>query len=449
MSTSNDDFTVTWDGQTLLALKSASAQGYTLYTYTVTGTGSDVLEFAARQDPSQWDLDDVSLIPKGAETSLDGSVSVSDTPNIDDTLTTTLVVLHGKITVATTSGVIIGGNDSGSVMLTGTAAAINAALATANYLPTPGYGSDSLTVTTTDPSSISSNKTVTQTVPITVTSVIPTVRLVWQAAPLIWHWLNPRSEWLASLSHCHECAIRLETERGHQSRQWHVDWWRQTTQRADSLDRRRLCRSDGARRHRNLDQCRRQHGNRNGCGQRRGICARFANLRDGRVPTHSQAPARMICSFSRSRSVMTSIYNFNVTSDKIDLVGFDGVSSFVDIHLADDANGNAVVTLGSGETITLHGVDAGLLTAGNFEFDQAPVTDNAATMVISDGAILPLSGIIDNSGTIELNSTGDMTELQITGDGITLEGGGQIVMSDSDMNFIVGTSPTTRADQCR
>ena len=62
-STSADDFTATY-GQTLLALKSAPAQGYTLYTYTVTGTGSDVLEFAARQDPSQWDLDDVSLIPK-------------------------------------------------------------------------------------------------------------------------------------------------------------------------------------------------------------------------------------------------------------------------------------------------------------------------------------------------------------------------------------------------
>jgi len=101
------------------------------------------------------------------------------------------------------------------------------------------------------------------------------------------------------------------------------------------------------------------------------------------------------------------------------------------------------VTLGSGETITLHGVDAALLTAGNFEFDQAPTTENAGTMVIGDGAILPLTGIIDNSGTIELNSTGDMTELRITGDGITLEGGGQIVMSESDMNFIAGTSPTT------
>jgi hypothetical protein len=137
------------------------------------------------------------------------------------------------------------------------------------------------------------------------------------------------------------------------------------------------------------------------------------------------------------------IYNFNVASDKIDLVGFDGVSSFTDIHLADDANGNAVITVGSGETITLHGVDAALLTASNFEFDQAPTTTNAGIMAISDGAILPLSGIIENTGTIELNSTGDMTELQITGDGITLEGHGQVIMSDSDMNLIAGTSSTT------
>ena len=134
------------------------------------------------------------------------------------------------------------------------------------------------------------------------------------------------------------------------------------------------------------------------------------------------------------------IHNFDVLSDKVDLVGFSDINGFGDIHLADDANGNAVVTLGSGETITLQGVDAASLTSSNFVFDQTPVTENAGTMVISDGAFLPLSGIIDNSGTIELNSNGNVTELQIIGDGITLEGGGQIVMSDSEMNFIVGTS---------
>src|SRR5262249_40175639 len=80
------------------------------------------------------------------------------------------------------------------------------------------------------------------------------------------------------------------------------------------------------------------------------------------------------------------------------------------------------------------------LTASNFVFDQTPVTNNTGTMTIGDGALLPLSGTINNSGTIELNSSGDLTELQITGDGITLQGGGTLVMSDSATNFIVGTS---------
>lgn len=136
-----------------------------------------------------------------------------------------------------------------------------------------------------------------------------------------------------------------------------------------------------------------------------------------------------------------AIYNFNAASDKIDLLGFDHVASFSDLQIADDSNGNAVITVGSGETITLHGVDATSLTSGNFVFDQTPTVENSGTMVISDGAVLPLSGIVDNSGVIELNSTGDLTELVITGDGITLEGGGQIIMSDSSENAIVGTDP--------
>ena len=34
-----DDFTVKWNGATVLALVNASAQGYTQYTFTVTATG--------------------------------------------------------------------------------------------------------------------------------------------------------------------------------------------------------------------------------------------------------------------------------------------------------------------------------------------------------------------------------------------------------------------------
>jgi hypothetical protein len=135
------------------------------------------------------------------------------------------------------------------------------------------------------------------------------------------------------------------------------------------------------------------------------------------------------------------INNFNVASDKIDLVSFADVASFSDLRVADDANGNAVITVGNDETITLHGVNAASLNANDFVFNQTPVVDNAGVMTISDEALLPLGGTVDNTGTIALNSTGDQTELQIVGDGVTLEGGGQITLSGDSL--IVGTTPAT------
>jgi hypothetical protein len=133
------------------------------------------------------------------------------------------------------------------------------------------------------------------------------------------------------------------------------------------------------------------------------------------------------------------IYNFNAASDKIDLIGFN-VSSFSDIqtNLTDDANGNAVIAVANGETITLHGVDASSLTAANFVFDQTPVTENTGTMTIGDGAMLPLSGEVHNTGTIDLNSAGNETDLQLIEHGITLDGGGQVLLSDSSLNVISG-----------
>ena len=131
-----------------------------------------------------------------------------------------------------------------------------------------------------------------------------------------------------------------------------------------------------------------------------------------------------------------TIYNFNVATDKIDLMGFANIASFSDIkaNIADDGNGDAVITLGAGETITLHGVNAASLTASDFVFNQTPVVENAGTMTVSDGAVLPLGGTIDNTGTIALNSTGDQTELQIVGAGITLQGGGQVMLSGNAEN---------------
>jgi hypothetical protein len=65
-----NDFTVTWNGQTMLALANKSAQGYTQYSFTATGTaGTSHLEFDARQDPAYWSLDNVSVTAAGSQSS--------------------------------------------------------------------------------------------------------------------------------------------------------------------------------------------------------------------------------------------------------------------------------------------------------------------------------------------------------------------------------------------
>ena len=65
-----NDFTAKWNGQTLLALTNAAAQGYTEYTYNVVATaGISNLEFDARQDPSDWRLDSISVTAVGSQPS--------------------------------------------------------------------------------------------------------------------------------------------------------------------------------------------------------------------------------------------------------------------------------------------------------------------------------------------------------------------------------------------
>ena len=61
-----------------------------------------------------------------------------------------------------------------------------------------------------------------------------------------------------------------------------------------------------------------------------------------------------------------------------------------------------MLDLGEGMSITFLGVDMGALSESNFLFDQLPVTTNAGSMVLGNGSIMPLSGIIENTGTISL-----------------------------------------------
>ncbi|MGA8991963.1 MAG: hypothetical protein WB500_16555, partial [Rhodoplanes sp.] len=137
------------------------------------------------------------------------------------------------------------------------------------------------------------------------------------------------------------------------------------------------------------------------------------------------------------------IYSFDAGHDQIDLIGYAGIASFDDVksHLTADANGDAVITLADGQSITLDGVAADSLAASNFVFDQKPVVNNAGAMTIGDGALLPLSGVINNTGTIALDSTGHATTLELIQHGVTLQGGGQLILSDSDANLIVSAAP--------
>ncbi|WP_338831730.1 VCBS domain-containing protein [Bradyrhizobium sp. 27S5] len=141
------------------------------------------------------------------------------------------------------------------------------------------------------------------------------------------------------------------------------------------------------------------------------------------------------------------VHNFEVSSDVIDLISY-GWQSFSDVqaHTADDANGNAVVTLADGQTITLDGVHTADLTAANFEFDVTPTVENPGAMTIGDGAMLPLSGVIHNTGEIDLQASGDDTLLQLIQTGITLNGGGHVVLSDDDHNIIAGTMSNVTLD---
>ena len=66
------------------------------------------------------------------------------------------------------------------------------------------------------------------------------------------------------------------------------------------------------------------------------------------------------------------------------------------------------------------------------------MTVNAGTLTISDGAIMPFGGIIHNTGTIALGSSGSQTSLEVLVESLTLQGGGHVVLSDDSHNVIFG-----------
>ena len=76
-------FSASWDGVPVFSVTDAPSSPYTLHTSSVLGTGSDTIQFAFRQDPRYWGLDDVEVtggaaaIPEPASLLLLGTGLVS------------------------------------------------------------------------------------------------------------------------------------------------------------------------------------------------------------------------------------------------------------------------------------------------------------------------------------------------------------------------------------
>ncbi len=153
----------------------ANYNGITTFSYTVTSGGVTetatvtVVVNAVNDAPTQTapaaqtTTEDAGLTFSGAS---GNAIVVADLDG--DALTTIVTVTNGTIDLGTFTGVTVTGNGTGTVVISGSAAAINAALDGLTYNPVADYnGAAVMSVTTTDGSA-----TVSNSVPITVTSVV-------------------------------------------------------------------------------------------------------------------------------------------------------------------------------------------------------------------------------------------------------------------------------------
>jgi parallel beta-helix repeat protein len=100
-----NDFAAIWNGQTLLSLTNAAQSGYTEYTYTVTATGSTTtLELSAANNPSQWDLDNISLTAKSTPPPAAPVIS-SGVENSNESVTLTGTAPDGSTVTVSDGGV--------------------------------------------------------------------------------------------------------------------------------------------------------------------------------------------------------------------------------------------------------------------------------------------------------------------------------------------------------
>ena len=121
----------------------------------------------------------------------------------------------------------------------------------------------------------------------------------------------------------------------------------------------------------------------------------------------------------------------------------------------DGSSGGSISAAGAGATVQLDGatIRGGTLktsgggvietTGGTDTFDgSVSAVNNTGQVMVANGTDLFLSGTINNTGSISLNSTGSTTEINLNDNYpvTTLTGGGSVVLSASADNYILGST---------
>ncbi len=119
-----------------------------------------------------------------------------------------------------------------------------------------------------------------------------------------------------------------------------------------------------------------------------------------------------------------------------------------------DSSSGGTILAGAGSGVALNGATltggtlktaagAAIYTAGGVDTldgTSGKTLNNTGLVQVSDNNTLNLQGVINNTGTLAVNSNGNTTTLELTSSKVTLQGGGQVVLNNHTSNFIYGAS---------
>jgi hypothetical protein len=156
------------------------------------------------------------------------------------------------------------------------------------------------------------------------------------------------------------------------------------------------------------------------------ISSGSTNTNSGTLEATNGATAGSTLQLDAGTYTQTSTGNILATETGNDL-------SAVNLESGVIINGGKLTTTGTTATINLVGTSATLTLNG------VSISGNGSVQ-LADGSTTTLLGTITNTGTIDLNSTGDTTTLSIGAASVTLSGTGKIILASNGKGVITGPS---------